>query len=208
MTGAGLGTNHKTWLGHLLPLPANLPIFQRRSLEAAGAGCYRQLREAVHFLRRVWSEVLRDAHVVIELSHGAAADGGAMDRQTEGVSQAFLGIQDAQQKGVTEDLHGLNPNAALDGQRQSDLLKTQVRRVGGMEWHQNGIPLVVCLKHRQMGIGIVVPGETEKAAFAGLFRGLEGLHRSSGREDLLHIGRVLNTVHLPQVHVIRSEALE
>lgn len=54
----------------------------------------------------------------------------------------------------------------------------------------------------------VVPGKTEEAAFAGLFRCLERLHRPAWREDFVDVGLVFDGVQLLAIDVIGLEKAE
>src|ERR1039458_4857833 len=78
----------------LFPHAADLPILQFRAMQAAGPGRDRTFAHLFHLIRRVRLEVLSEAHVVVQLADGAAADGGAMDGQAQRILQALFGIQD------------------------------------------------------------------------------------------------------------------
>ena len=53
-----------------------------------------------------------------------------------------------------------------------------------------------------MGLGVVVAGEADEAAFARLLGGLEGLDGAAGREHLGDVVLVLDPVDLPEVDVV------
>ena len=99
----------------LFPHTADLPILQFRAMQAAGPGRDRAIAHLFHLIRGERLEVLSEAHVVVQLADGAAADGGAMDGQAQRILQALFGIQDPKQECVAEDFHGLHSNASLPG---------------------------------------------------------------------------------------------
>src|SRR4051794_33815866 len=137
-------------------------------MQAPWSGRDGALAQFLHFLSGVGLEVLREADVVVKLPGGAAAYGSAVYGQAERVAETLLRVENAQQKGVAENLHGLHADTARNRRRERRLFKTQISGIGGVKGHQNRIPLVVRLQHGEMGTGIVVAGKTEKAALAGL----------------------------------------
>ena len=59
-----------------------------------------------------------------------------------------------------------------------------------------------------MDFGVVMAGEAEEAALAGLLRGFESFDGAAGTEDAVHIRLLLNAVHLPEIDVIGLQGLE
>jgi len=96
-----------------------------------------QLRYLLHLLRRVWLEILSDAHVLIEVTFRVAAQRGARNGQRQRVAQAFFNAQLAQQECICKNLDGLDSDAAVNGVRQGISLETQIGRIGGMKRHQD-----------------------------------------------------------------------
>ena len=87
-------------------------------------------------------------------------------------------------------------------------LEAQVRRVGGVQRHQNGIVLVVLTEHRQMNLRVMVARKAHEAAFAGLLGRFESFNGSAGRKDLLHLVHRGDLVNLPKVQVIRLQCAQ
>src|SRR5712692_4353762 len=77
-----------------------------------------------------------------------------------------------------------------------------------MERHENRIPLVVTLQHREVRLRVEMAGESEKSALPRLPRSFECLERAARGEDLFDILAGANVVHLPEIHVVSLQAAQ
>lgn len=55
-----------------------------------------------------------------------------------------------------------------------NIFEAEVRRVGRMQRHEDGVVVVVAAQHLGVYVRVAMAGEAEEAAFAGFLSGLGG----------------------------------
>ena len=102
-------------------------------------------------------------------------------------------------RAVGRALHRLNSHAAFDGNRQNHFLEAQIRRVGCIHRHQNGVVLVVILEHGQMDFRVMGPVKPMKRHLPAFLAASKASIAPPGAKICRTSSILANVVNLPEI---------